>query len=185
MLASYPVECPHESCHWCGDLVPSLLYGDRRSEIASRQEAQFECPRCHRDWEVHLIDNIVTVLPLADHSLPDNGIETSAERAFTQALPKSEKSGNVKVVTFSPGRIGAVEDVLGSQLATLPTQQEGHILLDFSNVQFITSAELGTLVSLHKKLRDSGGRLTLFNLNFPVFEVFTATHLERLLEICR
>ena len=62
---------------------------------------------------------------------------------------------------------------------------ECHLLLDFTNVEYVTSVELGTLISLHTKMKASGGRLTLFNLNFQVFEVFLATHLERLIGICR
>jgi hypothetical protein len=44
---------------------------------------------------------------------------------------------------------------------------------------------LGTLITLHQRLKACGGRLTLFNLNAQVYEVFTMTHLQTLLGICR
>ncbi len=60
-----------------------------------------------------------------------------------------------------------------------------HLLLDFRNITYLTSVELGTLVSLHKDMKGAGGRLSLFNLECMVFEVFKATRLETLLDICR
>ena len=60
-----------------------------------------------------------------------------------------------------------------------------HLLLDFTNVEYLSSVELGTLITLHKRVKAFGGRLTLFNLNAQVYEVFTVTHLQTVLGICR
>jgi anti-anti-sigma regulatory factor len=62
---------------------------------------------------------------------------------------------------------------------------ELHLLLDFTNVDRINSEELGTLIGAHKAIVAAGGRLTLFNLNPDVYEVFTATRLHTLLGSCR
>jgi anti-anti-sigma factor len=99
---------------------------------------------------------------------------------------KTERIGNVKIITFTAGQLRDVDNVIATELGGLTDELgECHLLLDFTNVDFITSVELGTLVSLHKKMKASGGRLTLFNLNLQVFEVFTVTRLETLLGICR
>jgi anti-anti-sigma factor len=103
-----------------------------------------------------------------------------------RSSPKTEQAGNVKILTFTAGQARDVENVIATELDGLPDGMgDCHLLLDFTNVEYITSVELGTLVNLHKRLKDSGGRLTLFNLNLQVFEVFTATRLETLLGICR
>ena len=100
--------------------------------------------------------------------------------------PKIEKSGKVRVITFTRDAVRDVENVLATELQGLTDNLgECHLLLDFTNVEYITSVELGTLISLHKKMKVTGGRLTLFNLNLQVFEVFTATHLDTLIGICR
>jgi hypothetical protein len=65
MLCSYPVACPHAGCSWKGNLIPSLLQGGESEEIASMQRAWFHCPRCRRDWEVRITEDVVTVLPVA------------------------------------------------------------------------------------------------------------------------
>ena len=58
-----------------------------------------------------------------------------------------------------------------------------HLLLDFSKVEYINSDDLGVLINLHKRLKRFGGRLTLFNLNAQVYEVFTVTRLHTFLTI--
>jgi anti-anti-sigma factor len=97
-----------------------------------------------------------------------------------------EQSGNVRVITFTAGGVRNVENVLARELGgRTDGLEESHLLLDFTNVVYLTSLELGTLVALHKRLEACGGRLTLFNLNARIYEVFTVTHLQKLLEICR
>lgn len=100
-------------------------------------------------------------------------------------LPKTERTKTLKIVTFTAGQV-RLDNVIATELEGLTDDLgECHLLLDFTNVEYITSVELGTLVSLHKKMEGTGGRLTLFNLNLQVFEVFAVTHLDELLGICR
>jgi len=106
--------------------------------------------------------------------------------SIPRSPPKVEKRGGVKIITFTAGQKRDVENVIAIELKGLTDDlSECHLLLDFTNVEYITSVELGTLVGLHKKMKASGGRLTLFNLNLQVFEVFTVTRLECLMGICR
>ena len=100
--------------------------------------------------------------------------------------PKVEKSGNVKIITFTGDEVRDVENVLAKELkGHMDDLGECHLLLDFTNVEYLSSVELGTLITLHKRVKASGGRLTLFNLNAQVYEVFTVTHLQTVLGICR
>jgi anti-anti-sigma factor len=103
------------------------------------------------------------------------------------STPKVEQSGKVKVITFSGSRIRAdVDNVLAAELAgQAPGQADGHLLLDFTNVEAISSVELGTLIKLQKELKLAGTRLTLFNLSPHVFEVFSITRLDNYFGICR
>ena len=64
MLSSYPVACPLEGCGWTGNLVPSLLKGGSDAEIVSMQRAWFQCPSCHRDWEVRINNDRVIAVPV-------------------------------------------------------------------------------------------------------------------------
>jgi hypothetical protein len=61
MLSSYPVTCPFEGCGWTGSLIPSRLRDGTGAEIVSGGRAWFQCPRCHRDWEVRITEDRVEV----------------------------------------------------------------------------------------------------------------------------
>lgn len=102
-----------------------------------------------------------------------------------ESLKKVEQCGKVKIITFAGGK-RSVETLLASQLdGQTDAVGESHLLLDFSHVECLSSEELATLIRLHKQLKASGGRLTLFNLCAPVFEVFRVTKLNKVLRICR
>jgi anti-anti-sigma factor len=92
----------------------------------------------------------------------------------------------VKIITFTACQRRALDNVIARELEGLTDDlRECHLLLDFTNVEYVTSVELETLITLHRRLQASGGRLTLFNLNLRVFEAFMVTHLDRLIGICR
>jgi anti-anti-sigma factor len=100
--------------------------------------------------------------------------------------PKVEQSGNVRVVTFAADGVRDVENMLARDLEGCTGDLGGgHLLLDFTHVERLGSVELGTLIGLHQRMKACGGRLTLFNLNAEVYEVFTVTRLQTLLGICR
>jgi anti-anti-sigma factor len=92
----------------------------------------------------------------------------------------------VIILTLAGGKVRDVEDMLAAELGDdLRPAARGHLLLDFTHVEQLGSAELGTLIRLHKRVQAAGGRLTLFNLSDRVYEVFTVTRLHTFLTICR
>jgi anti-anti-sigma factor len=103
----------------------------------------------------------------------------------TRTSPKVEQGGNVTILTFTDDlRDG--ENAIARELVDFSTELgDHHLLLNFINVKYLNSVELGTLINLHKRVRSAGGRLTLFNLNAQVFQLFTTTRLDTLLTICR
>lgn len=103
-----------------------------------------------------------------------------------RARPKVERADHVTIVTFTSGPARDVENVIARELGELADGLgEHHLLLDLRNVAYLNSVELGTLISLHKRIEAGGGRLTLFNLTPLVLELFTTCRLELLLGICR
>jgi len=102
-------------------------------------------------------------------------------------VPKIEQAGNVRILTFAADRIrDDIETMIADDLKGRSGDlSETHVLLDFTNVEFISSLELATLINLHRRVKTAGGRLSLFNLSPSVFEVFAVTRLEQLFSICR
>ncbi len=62
-------------------------------------------------------------------------------------------------------------------------QGERKLLVDFSNTGYIDSSGLGALVSLSKKIRESGGELKLAGLNEDLRTLFELTKLDTLFTI--
>ena len=57
------------------------------------------------------------------------------------------------------------------------------LLLCFSNVDHLSSAALGTLITIHQKVKEKGGQLRLSDIDPQIHEVFIITKLNKLFEI--
>jgi anti-anti-sigma factor len=58
-----------------------------------------------------------------------------------------------------------------------------HLKLDLQNVAYLSSMDIGTLISLHKTSLASGGKLTLLNANDDVREVIGVCKLNKYLNL--
>jgi anti-sigma B factor antagonist len=56
-------------------------------------------------------------------------------------------------------------------------------LLNFSNVEFLSSAALGKLITLDRKVKAAKGRLKMSNIRPEIFEVFQITKLNKVFDI--
>ena len=94
--------------------------------------------------------------------------------------------GDVTVVRFRDEKI--IEDIniqeLGRELFQLvEVENRGKLLLNFSSVDFLSSAALGKLITLDKKVKAHAGVLKLSNIRPEIYEVFAITKLNRLFDI--
>jgi len=99
-----------------------------------------------------------------------------------------EDIGDVTVVKFIDRRILDEQSiqVLGEQLFGLVDEVgRRKMLLNFSNVEFLSSAALGKFIKLHKKLQEVGGRLILCSIDPEIYEVFEITKLDKFFMIAK
>lgn len=94
--------------------------------------------------------------------------------------------GDVTVVHFRDQKI--IEDLgiqeLGQELFTLvEVENRKKLVLNFCSVDFLSSAALGKLITLEKKLKNRGGTLKLCGIRPEIYEVFAITRLNRLFDI--
>jgi anti-sigma B factor antagonist/stage II sporulation protein AA (anti-sigma F factor antagonist) len=63
--------------------------------------------------------------------------------------------------------------------------KEGHnvVLLDFSNIDYLSSAGLRLLLAYTKKYKESKGRLGIFSVNDDVMEIIKLTGFDKILNI--
>lgn len=57
------------------------------------------------------------------------------------------------------------------------------MVLSFSNVDHLSSAALGALITIHNRMKAKQGQLRLSNIDPQIYEVFTITKLNKLFEI--
>jgi anti-sigma B factor antagonist len=94
--------------------------------------------------------------------------------------------GPVTVVRFVNRRIWDEANVqeIGQELFQLVDEQRrDRLLLNFAEVDFLTSAALGKLIMLHRKLKALGGTMRLCEVRPVVYEVFAITRLNELFGI--
>jgi anti-sigma B factor antagonist len=73
---------------------------------------------------------------------------------------------------------------LGGEILGL-IEQDGHrsLVLDFSDVEFLSSAALGKLITLDRKMKAQQGRLSLCSIRPEILEVFQITKLNKVFDI--
>jgi len=99
---------------------------------------------------------------------------------------KINESGQVTVVTFVDSKIIDEQEILelGQELYDL-VEQEGRkrIVLNFSDVEFLSSAALGKLIGFEKRAKQNSAELILTNIRPEIYEVFAITKLTKLFNI--
>ena len=93
---------------------------------------------------------------------------------------------NATVVAFTNEKI--LEDVdvraLRESIEAI-IEQAGriHLVLDFRHVKFLSSAVLGLLIRISKRVHEQGGELRLCNIHPGIYEVFKITRLTNVFDI--
>ena len=99
-----------------------------------------------------------------------------------------EEIGDVTVAKFIDKKILDETNIqiVGNQLFGL-TDEDGRtkIILDFANVEYLSSAALGKLITMDKKVKAAKGRLRLCNIRPDIYEVFAITKLNKLFDVCK
>lgn len=95
-------------------------------------------------------------------------------------------SDGVKVVAFADRKI--IEEMciskIGEELAELVEGVRGvKLLLSFENVEHLSSAALGMLITLNKQVGEHKGELKLADIIPQIYEVFRITKLNKLFDI--
>ena len=97
-----------------------------------------------------------------------------------------EHIGDVTVVNFVDKKILDEQNIqiIGEQLFDLVDNQgKKKLLLNFGNVEFLSSAALGKLITLNKKVQTSGGKLVMCKIAREIHEVFEITKLDKFFNI--
>ena len=73
---------------------------------------------------------------------------------------------------------------IGEEISRLiDARTEPKVLISFDNVDHLSSAALGTLITINNKVRGRNGQLRLADIDRQIYEVFMITKLNKLFEI--
>jgi len=94
--------------------------------------------------------------------------------------------GDVTIVNFIDKKILDEQNIqkIGEDLFSLVDEQgRRRLILNFRNVDYLSSAALGKFITLNKKVQAAGGKLALCNIDPNIYEVFEITKLNKLFNI--
>jgi len=97
-----------------------------------------------------------------------------------------EYIGDATVITLADEKILEEEDIRALQESIMSVvEQVDHInlILDFQNVRFLSSAVLGLLIRLSKKVYENNGQLRLCSIDPKIWEIFKITRLTKIFDI--
>jgi anti-sigma B factor antagonist len=87
------------------------------------------------------------------------------------------------LVTLSGELDASTATLLYDQLSDLEVEDVQHVVLDLAQVSFMDSTGLSVIVTEHKRLRHTGGGLTIFAPPSSVRRLFEITGLDAVLDI--
>jgi anti-sigma B factor antagonist len=94
---------------------------------------------------------------------------------------------NATIITFTDEKILEEKDlqVLQESIMSVIESASGgiNLILDFCNVQFLSSAVLGLLIRISKKVYEHEGQLKLCSINPKIYKIFKITRLTKIFDI--
>lgn len=96
------------------------------------------------------------------------------------------KDGDITKIEFLDRNILEEANIqaIGDEISGLIDQSNSpKLLINFTNVEHLSSAALGTLITVNNKVRQKDGQLRLCNIDPQIYEVFVITKLNKLFQI--
>jgi len=97
-----------------------------------------------------------------------------------------EYTKNAAIVTFTDEKILEEKDLQALQesiMSVIEQAERINLILDFRNVQFLSSAVLGLLIRISKKVYESDGQLKLCGITPKIYKIFKITRLTKIFDI--
>lgn len=77
----------------------------------------------------------------------------------------------------------AIQQIGDEITAIIERSTAPKLLINFENVEHLSSAALGTLININNQVRNRGGQLRLCSIDKQIYEVFVITKLNQLFQI--
>jgi len=97
-----------------------------------------------------------------------------------------EYAGNATIIGFTDHKILEEKDIKALQesiMSVIEQAKQINLILDFGNVRFLSSAVLGLLIRISKRVYEHDGQLRLCRINPKIYEIFKITRLTKTFDI--
>jgi anti-sigma B factor antagonist len=97
-----------------------------------------------------------------------------------------EYAGNATIIGFTDHKILEEKDIKALQeslMSVIEQSEQINLILDFGNVRFLSSAVLGLLIRISKRIYEREGQLRLCRINPKIYEIFKITRLTKTFDI--
>lgn len=94
--------------------------------------------------------------------------------------------GPIKIVEFVQSKIldeANIADIGTKVGEVIDAEDRPRLILDFRNVDHLSSAALGMLINANNRVREKNGQLRLCDIKRQILEVFSITKLDKLFKI--
>ena len=111
-------------------------------------------------------------------------MERAEEQKKSRLLTRAQ--GDVMVVHFLDTRILDVVNInqIAEELSDIVEKKNyTRLLLNLTNVEYLSSAVLAKLIGLHKRLKELRGELRVCSVRDSIMEVFRITKLDKVFDI--
>ncbi len=99
---------------------------------------------------------------------------------------KIEQGLGETFVTFTDTQLldeDCIREIREGLFELVDSGENKKILLNFAEVEFLSSSFLGALVKIHKRLCEKDGEITLINIDPKILKVFQITQLDTVFNI--
>jgi anti-sigma B factor antagonist len=93
---------------------------------------------------------------------------------------------DIRIVEFTSAKIldeANISEIGGTLNSMIDEADKPKLLLDFSNVDHLSSAALGMLINANNRVKQRNGQLRLTNIKPQIYDVFVITKLNKLFRI--
>ena len=110
------------------------------------------------------------------------------DKCMTSLKPRVtvEYGEDATIVTFTDEKILEERDIVELQeslMSVIEQAEKINLVLDFTPVKFLSSAVLGLLIRVSKKVYEKDGQLRLCNISPRIYEIFKITRLTKIFDI--
>jgi anti-sigma B factor antagonist len=93
---------------------------------------------------------------------------------------------DIRIVEFTSAKIldeANINEIGATLNSMIEETDQPKMLLDFANVDHLSSAALGMLINVNNRIKQRNGQLRLTNIKPQIYEVFVITKLNKLFRI--